>query len=115
MARVKRGNVAKNRRKKVLKLAKGFRGALSKLYRPAHQAVLHALVNKYRDRRLRKRDFRSLWIARINAALESFDISYSKFIGLANKKEIKLNRKILSELAIHNPETFSAVVETVKA
>jgi large subunit ribosomal protein L20 len=114
MARVKRGNVARNRRKKVLKLAKGFRGSLSKLYRPAHQAVLHALSYSTRDRRSRKRDFRALWIARINGALQNFDITYSKFMGKCKAKGIELNRKVLSELAIHEAETFSNVVEFVK-
>ena len=114
MARVKRGNVAKKRRKKVLKLAKGFRGGLSKLYRPAHQAVLHALVNMYRDRKRRKRDFRSLWIARIGAALTSHDISYSKFMGEALKKDVQINRKMLSEIAIQSPTTFNEIVAVVK-
>jgi large subunit ribosomal protein L20 len=114
MARVKRGNVARNRRKGILKLAKGFRGGLSKLFRPANQAVTHALCYAFRDRRRRKRDFRRLWIARINGALQSYDISYSKFIGQCKAKGIELNRKVLSELAIHNGNTFTNVVEFVK-
>jgi large subunit ribosomal protein L20 len=114
MARVKRGNVARKRRKKILKLAKGFRGGLSKLYRPAHQAVLHSLTYAFRDRRRRKRDFRRLWIARINGALQNFGISYSKFMGQCKAKGIELNRKVLSELAIHNADTFTNVVEFVK-
>jgi large subunit ribosomal protein L20 len=114
MARVKRGNVARKRRKKILKLAKGFRGGLSKLYRPAHQAVLHALSYSYRDRRNRRRDFRRLWIARISGALTSQNISYSRFVDSCKKKGIELNRKVLSELAINEPTVFSQVVEFVK-
>lgn len=113
MARVKRGNVARNRRKKVLKITKGFQGSLSKLFRPAHQVMLHALKYAYRDRRRRKRDFRSLWIARINAGLGATGVSYSKFIGQANKKNVTLNRKVLASLAIHNPDVFSEVVTYV--
>ncbi|MCP4050329.1 MAG: 50S ribosomal protein L20 [bacterium] len=113
MSRVKRGNVARKRRKAVLKQAKGFRGSLSKLFRQANQAVMHALVNKYRDRRNRKRDFRALWITRINAALKN-EISYSKFTGLLNKKNVELNRKMLSEIAISNPEVFDDIVKFVK-
>lgn len=111
MARVKRGNTSRNRHKKVLKLAKGFRGGLSKLYRPAHQAVLHALSNMYKHRRLRKRDFRSLWIARINGALDQRGVSYSKFMGSLNKQNIQINRKMLSEVAIEHPEVFDKLVE----
>lgn len=112
--RVKRGNVARNRRKKILKLAKGFRASLSKLFRPARQAVLQALRHSYRDRRIKKRDFRSLWIVRINAALEPFGESYARFAGLLKKKNILVNRKMLSEIAIHNPEVFAQLVEQVK-
>ncbi len=113
MARVKRGNVARNRRKKVLKITKGFVGSLSKLYRPAHQVMLHALKYAYRDRRRRKRDFRVLWIARINAGLGNVGVSYSKFIGQANKKSVALNRKMLASLAVHEPNVFSEVVTFV--
>ena len=115
MSRVKRGNVARKRRKKILDLAKGFRGGLSKLYRPAHQAVLHALSNKYRDRRLRKRSFRSLWIVRINAGLIEHGISYSKFMGMLQKKSIQLNRKTLSQLAATEKDIFDDVVKQVTA
>tara|TARA_B100001113_G_C21110404_1_gene622955 strand:+ start:1838 stop:2191 length:354 start_codon:yes stop_codon:yes gene_type:complete len=114
MARVKRGNIARKKRKKILKLAKGFRGSLSKLYRPAKQAVLHALTNSYRDRRRKKRDFRSLWIVRINAGLQPYSISYSEFMGRCNDKEIKINRKVLADLAYFHPEVFEKVVELVK-
>ncbi len=112
--RVKRGNVAKNRRKKVLKLAKGFRGGLSKLFRPAHQAVVNALRHAYKGRRQKKRDFRSMWIVRMNAALVGHGISYSKFIGLALKKNMIVNRKMLSEIAISNPEVFTEIVNWVQ-
>lgn len=111
--RVKRGNVARKRRKKVLEITKGFQGPLSKLFRPAHQAMLHALSHAYRDRRRKKRDFRKLWIARINAALSASGLSYSKFMGDMGKKDVRLNRKVLSELAISHPKTFDKVVEFV--
>jgi large subunit ribosomal protein L20 len=113
MSRVKRGNVARKRRKKQLKLAKGFRGSLSKLFRPASQALLHAGNNAYRDRRLKKRDFRKIWVIRLNAALEESSISYSKFIGLCKKKNIELNRKVMAELALNKPEVFNQFVEFV--
>jgi len=111
--RVKRGNVARNRRKKVLKLASGFRGGLSKLFRPARQAVINALRHAYKGRKQKKRDFRSLWIVRMNAALVNHNISYSKFIGLSHKKEMGVNRKMLSEIAISNPEVFTDIVNYV--
>jgi large subunit ribosomal protein L20 len=114
MTRVKRGNVARKRRKKILNFAKGFRGSLSKLFRPAHQVVLHALSNSYKDRRLKKRDFRGLWIARINAALGERNLSYSKFMGNAKKQEVLLNRKVLSEIAISYPDTFDAITKVVE-
>ena len=114
MARVKRGNVARKRRKKILNLAKGFRASLSVLYRQAKPAVFRALSYQYRDRRRRKRDFRKLWIARINGALFGSDLSYSKFINLLNKKNIKLNRKMLSELAIESPDSFKEITKLVK-
>ena len=92
----------------------GFRGALSKLYRPAHQALLHALPNAYRDRRRKKRDFRQLWIARINAGLFNESLSYSKFMGKCKEKNVEINRKVLADLAIKEKETFSAIVNFVK-
>ncbi|MGC6367917.1 MAG: 50S ribosomal protein L20 [Candidatus Marinamargulisbacteria bacterium] len=115
MARVKRGNVARNRRKKVLKLAKGFRASLSVLYRQAKPAVYRALSYQYRDRRRRKRDFRKLWIARINGALFNTDLNYSRFIQLLSKNNIKLNRKMISEIAIKSPEAFSKLVSLVRS
>jgi len=114
MVRVKRGNVARKRRKKILDLAKGFRGSLSKLFRPAHQAVMHALSYAYKDRKRKKRDFRRLWIARINAGLISQSISYSKFMGLMGKKQVKVNRKMLASIALENPATFNKIVDFIK-
>jgi len=114
MARVKRGNVARKRRNKVLKLAKGFRGSHSKLFRTANQRVMKALTNAYRDRRKKKRDYRRLWIARINAAVRPHGISYSRFIGALKKSEIGLNRKMLSQMAILDPDGFKAVVDLAK-
>lgn len=111
MTRVKRGNVARKRRNKILKLAKGFRGSHSKLFRTANQQVMKALRNAYRDRRKRKRDFRRLWIARINAASRQNGISYSQLIGNMKKANILINRKMLANLAVLDPETFAKVVE----
>ncbi|MGA1263031.1 MAG: 50S ribosomal protein L20 [Prochlorothrix sp.] len=114
MTRVKRGNVARKRRQKVLKLAKGFRGSHSKLFRTANQRVMKALTNAYRDRRKRKRDFRRLWIARINAAVRPYDLSYSRFIGGLKQSDVQINRKMLSQLAVLDPDAFKAVVDVVK-
>ncbi|MBE9227898.1 50S ribosomal protein L20 [Phormidium sp. LEGE 05292] len=114
MTRVKRGNVARQRRKKILKLAKGFRGSHSTLFRTANQQVMKALRNSYRDRKKRKRDFRRLWIARINAAAHQHGISYSQLIGNMKKANIELNRKMLAQLAILDPESFGKVVEVAK-
>ncbi|AFY65564.1 50S ribosomal protein L20 [Geitlerinema sp. PCC 7407] len=111
MARVKRGNVARKRRKKILKLAKGFRGSHSRLFRTANQQVMKALRNAYRDRRRRKRDFRRLWIARINAASRQHGVSYSQLIGNLKKADIQINRKMLAQLAVLDPATFGKVVE----
>jgi large subunit ribosomal protein L20 len=115
MTRVKRGNISRKRHKKVLKLAKGYRGSLSKLYRPAHQVVLHALKNAYKDRKRRKRDFRRLWISRITAAVSNEGITYSRFIDGLHKQNIEINRKMLSELAIHEPLVFSEILNQVKS
>lgn len=111
MTRVKRGNVARKRRKKILKLAKGFRGSHSKLFRTANQQVMKALRNAYRDRRKRKRDFRRLWITRINAAARMNGVSYSQLIGLMKKANIQINRKMLAQLAVLDPASFNKVVE----
>ena len=115
MSRVKRGNVARKRRKKILKLAKGFRGSHSKLFRTANQQVMKALRNAYRDRRKRKRDFRRLWITRINAAARMNGLSYSKLTHQLKKAEVGLNRKMLAQLAMVDPEAFSKVVEVAKS
>ncbi|BCU09870.1 MULTISPECIES: 50S ribosomal protein L20 [Microcystis] len=114
MSRVKRGNVARKRRKKVLKLAKGFRGSHSRLFRTANQQVMKALRNAYRDRRKRKRDFRRLWITRINAAARQQGISYSQLTGQLKKANILLNRKMLAQLAVLDPVAFAKVVELAK-
>ncbi len=111
MTRVKRGNVARKRRKKILKLAKGFRGSHSKLFRTANQQVMKALRNAYRDRRKRKRDFRRLWITRINAAARLNGVSYSQLLGLMKKANIQINRKMLAQLAVIDPTSFNKVVE----
>lgn len=114
MARVKKALNAKKKHKKVLKLAKGYYGAKSKLYRPANQAVMKSLTYAYVGRRLRKRDFRRLWITRINAAARINGMSYSTFINGLKKANIEVNRKMLSEMAIHDPSGFSQLVEIAK-
>lgn len=114
MARIKGAVRTRARRKKILKLAKGYRGAKSKLFRTANQAVMKSLVYAYRDRKQRKRDFRQLWIARINAAARMNGISYSRFMNGLKKNGIEINRKMLSEIAISDPAAFTALVEKVK-
>ncbi|SRR5690554_6707476 len=114
MARVKRGVNAKKRHKKVLKAAKGYYGAKSKLFRPANQAVMKSLNYSYIGRKQRKREFRKLWIARINAATRQNGMSYSKFINGLKKANIEVNRKMLSEMAIHDAEGFAKLVEIAK-
>jgi large subunit ribosomal protein L20 len=114
MARVKRGNVLKNRHKKMLKFAKGFRGSKSTLFIAANQALIQSWRNAYRDRRKRKRDFRSLWITRINAACRANGTSYSQFMNGLKKAEIDLNRKALSELAIKDPAAFEGLLKVAK-
>ncbi len=114
MSRVKRGVVAKARHKKVLKQAKGYRGARSRLYKVAKQAVDKAGQYAYRDRRQRKRQFRSLWIVRINAAARENGISYSRFIAGLNKASIELDRKVLSDLAVHDKAAFMELAEQAK-
>ncbi|MBD2606538.1 50S ribosomal protein L20 [Scytonema hofmannii FACHB-248] len=111
MTRVKRGNVARKRRKKILKLAKGFRGSHSTLFRTANQQVMKALRSSYRDRKNRKRDFRRLWITRINAAARLHGLSYSQLIGNLKKANIELNRKMLAQIAILDSAAFTKVVE----
>ena len=114
MPRVTRGFKARRRRNKVLKLAKGFRGGRSRLYKSATEAVDRALVYAYRDRRAKKRDFRSLWITRINAGARMNDISYSQFMGGLKKAHIELDRKVLANLAILDAPAFSRIVQIAK-
>jgi len=115
MARVKRGVVAKARHKKVLDKAKGYYGARSKVFRVAKQAVTKAGQYAYRDRRQRKRQFRALWIARINAAARIHGLSYSRLIDGLNKAGVEVDRKVLADIAVHDAEAFGAVVEQAKA
>ena len=115
MARVKRGVTAKARHKKVLGKAKGYYGARSKLFKTAKQAVIKAGQYAYRDRRQRKRQFRALWIARINAAARMHDMSYSRLINGLNKAEIEVDRKVLADLAVHDIDAFGALVAQAKA
>ena len=114
MPRVKRGVEARRRHKKILKQAKGYYGARSRVYRVAKQAVIKAGQYAYRDRKQRKRQFRSLWIVRINAAVRQHDISYSAFMNGLKKAEIDIDRKVLAELAVFNKDAFSALVEKAK-
>lgn len=114
MARVKGAVNAKKKHKKVLKLAKGYYGAKSKIFRPANQQVMKSLSYAYVGRKLRKRDFRKLWIARINAATRMNGMSYSRFINGLKKANVDINRKVLSEMAIYDPQGFSALVELAK-
>ena len=107
--RIKRGFKARRRRKKVLKLAKGFRGGHSKLFRTAADSVDKALMYAYRDRRARKRDFRRLWIVRINAAARMNDLSYSKFMNGLKRADIELDRKVLADLAVSDPAGFTQI------
>ena len=102
------------RRKKILKLAKGFYGRRKNVWTVAKNAVEKALVYAYRDRKAKKRDFRSLWIQRINAGARQYGLSYSAFMGAVNKSGIELNRKVLADLAMNHPEAFKAVVDQVK-
>lgn len=114
MARVKGAVRTRARHKKILKLAKGYRGAKSKLYRTANQAVMKSLVYAYRDRKAKKREFRQLWIARINAAARMNGMSYSKFMNGLKKNGIEINRKMLSEIAVSDPGAFKELVEKVR-
>ena len=115
MARVKSNVASRNRRKKVLKLAKGYRGGRSKLFKTAKESVHHALVHAYIGRRDRKRDFRRLWIARINAAVSQHGVSYSKFMNALTKSGIMLNRKVLADLAVQDGDAFKAVLDKAMA
>ena len=115
MPRVKRGFKARRRRNKVLKLAKGYRGARGKLFRSATEAVDRGLSYAYRDRRTRKRDFRALWIARINAAARMEGLSYSRLVHGLKQSDIALDRKILAEIAVTDPAGFREIVGKAKA
>lgn len=114
MARVKRGVTAKARHKKVLKAAKGYYGSKSTLFKTAKQAVMKSMAYSYIGRKRRKRDFRKLWIARINAATRQNGLNYSKFINGLKKANIDINRKMLSEMAIYDPESFTKLVDIAK-
>ncbi len=115
MPRARNTVASRNRRKKVLKLAKGYYGARSRQFKVAKQAVIRAGQYAYRDRRQRKRQFRSLWIVRINAAAREHGLSYSQFINGLNKAEIEVDRKVLADMAIHEKSAFAVLVEQAKA
>lgn len=114
MARVKRGTVTKRRHKKIFALAKGYKWLRKNVFKMAKQAVIKAGTNAYRDRRLKKRNFRTLWIQRISAALTQENMQYSRFVYSLHNAHIRLNRKMLAELAAQNPEVFSSIVKKVK-
>jgi large subunit ribosomal protein L20 len=113
--RVKTGVATRRRKKRLLKLSKGYWGRRKNLVRRARETVLRALAYAYRDRRQRKRDFRSLWIVRINAAVRPFGLSYSSLMGALKKAGVELDRKTLADMAVRDPEGFRAVVDTAKA
>ncbi len=114
MPRVKGGTVARKRRKKILKLAKGYYGSKHTLYKTAHEQVMHSLQYAYRDRKQRKRNFRKLWITRINAAARFSGLSYSKFMHGLKLAGVEVDRKVLADLAVHNPDAFANLAETSK-
>ncbi len=115
MPRVRRGVTAKARHKKVLEQAKGYRGARSRVFKVANQAVNRAGQYAYRDRRQRKRQFRALWITRINAAAREFDLSYSRFMNGLAKSSIELDRKVLADIAVHDKDAFSVLADKAKS
>ncbi len=115
MPRVKRGVIARARHKKVMAAAKGYRGRRKNVFRVANQAVMKAGQYAYRDRRTKKRVFRALWIARINAAARSHGVTYSAFMNGLHKANIELDRKVLADIAVHDKPAFSAIVDKVKA
>lgn len=115
MTRVKSGMTSRRHAKPIMKAAKGFRGTRSRHYKDAHAAVMHSLTYAYRDRRNRKRDFRRLWIARINAAVRPFGLSYGDFIHKLKLAGIVLDRKTISEMAIHDQAAFSKLVELARS
>jgi len=114
MPRVKKGSYSRARRHKFLRMAKGYRSGRRRLYRSAREGVEKGLAFAYRDRKVRKREFRSLWIVRINAALRPLGLSYSKFIGGLKKAQISLDRKVLADLAVYDPAGFAKVAEAVR-
>jgi len=114
MAKVKHSAETKKRKKKILKQAKGFFGDRSKQFQQARRAVAHALVYQFRDRKARKRDFRGLWIVRVNAACRAEGISYSRFMNGLKKAKIQLDRKMLADIAVRDPEVFKKIVEMAK-
>ncbi|HFL8824281.1 MAG TPA: 50S ribosomal protein L20 [Candidatus Azoamicus sp. OHIO1] len=114
MSRVKRGITARRKHKKILKQAKGYYGARSRVFRTAKQSVIKAHQYAYRDRKCKKREFRALWIIRINSALKKYNIAYNEFIYKLKKLNININRKILSELILNNMKVFDSMVERVK-
>jgi large subunit ribosomal protein L20 len=113
MVRVKRGNIARNRRKKILKFAKGFKGAHSRLFRTANQQVMKSLVYAYIGRKRRKRDFKKLWICRVNAAARSHGTNYSSLRSSLKKASIDINLKMLAQLALLDKKTFAALIEKI--
>ena len=115
MPRAKNIVASRRRRKKILKAAKGYWGGKSRLFKTAKESVERSLQYAYRDRRARKRDFRKLWITRINAAVRLYGMSYSDFINKLNKNKIQLNRKILADLAVSDPVAFSKIIDNVKS
>ncbi|MBV8203478.1 MAG: 50S ribosomal protein L20 [Candidatus Eremiobacteraeota bacterium] len=114
MARVKRGVIALKKRNKVLKAVKGFRGARGRTYRAANEALLHSLIYAFRDRRRRKRDFRALWITRINAAARAEGLTYSRLVSGLKKEGLALNRKMLADLAMNDEAGFAKLLEIAK-
>lgn len=114
MPRAKGGPKTRSRRKKVLKMAKGYYGARSRVYKVAAQAVDRALLNAYRDRKVKKREFRALWIVRINAAVRALGMTYGQFMNKLKKLKIQLNRKALADMAYNDPKSFTALVEIAK-
>lgn len=115
MPRVKNSVATRKRRKKILKLAKGYFGSKSKLFRVANQQVMKSLAYAYRDRKARKRDFRKLWITRINAAARNNGLSYSRFMDGLKKAGVEINRKMLADLAVNDPDAFSKLVKVAKS
>jgi len=114
MSRVKRGVIALKKRNKVIKAVKGFRGARGRTYRAANEALLHSLIYAFRDRRRRKRDFRALWITRINAAARAEGLTYSRLVSGLKKEGLTLNRKMLAELAMNDEAGFAKLLEIAK-